>query len=84
MIHVFREDNTTVVKLCDPSRLAEAEAMRFIRSKTSIPVPEVYNAYVDETIGRGVIVMEYIEGEVLRDVIKDMDDTQRQKIISEL
>ncbi|KAJ5800561.1 uncharacterized protein N7518_002629 [Penicillium psychrosexuale] len=84
MIHVFRVDNTTVVKLCDPSRLAEAEAMRFIRSKTSIPVPEVYNAYVDETIGRGVIVMEYIEGEVLRDVIEDMDDTRRQKIISEL
>ncbi|KAJ5509996.1 Aminoglycoside phosphotransferase [Penicillium expansum] len=84
MINVFRVDDKTVVKLCDPHRLAEAEALKFIRSKTSIPVPEVYNAYVDKTIDRGVIVMEYIEGEVLRDVLQDMDDMRRQKIISEL
>lgn len=84
MINVSRVNDKTVVKLCDPNRLAEAEGLRFIRSKTSLPIPEVYNAYVDETIDRGVIVMEYIEGEVLRDVIQDMDDTRRQKIISEL
>lgn len=84
MINVSRVNDKTMVKLCDPNRLAEAEGLRFIRSKTSLPVPEVYNAYVDETIDRGVIVMEYIEGEVLRDIIQDMDDTRRQKIISEL
>ncbi|KAE8352789.1 kinase-like protein [Aspergillus coremiiformis] len=84
MINVFRVDEKTVVKLCDPTRLAEAEALRFIRSKTSLPVPEVYSAYVDESIDRGVIVMEYIEGDVLRDVIEEMDDKRRERIALEL
>lgn len=84
MINVFRVDGKTVVKLCDPNRLIEAETLRFIRSKTSLPVPEIYDAYVDETLDRGVIVMEYIEGDVLRDVIDDMDDAGRLKIVSDL
>ncbi|CAG7934639.1 unnamed protein product [Penicillium olsonii] len=83
-INVFRVDKNTVVKVCDPNRLAEAEALRFVRTKTSLPVPELYSADVDESIGRGMIVMEYIEGEVLRDVINDMDLERRQKIISQL
>lgn len=84
MINVSRVDEETVVKICDPTRLAEAEALRFIRSKTSLPVPEVYSAYVDKSIDRGFIVMEYIEGDVLRDIIEDMDGDRRQKVISEL
>jgi serine/threonine protein kinase len=84
MVNVFRVDDKTVVKLCDPNRLAEAEALKFIRSKTSLPVPEIHGAYTDQTIDRGIIVMEYIEGDVLRDVIEDMDDERRQKIISQL
>ncbi|KAJ6031550.1 Aminoglycoside phosphotransferase [Penicillium herquei] len=84
MINLFRVDETTVAKLCDPTRLAEAEALKFIRSKTSLPVPEVYNAYVDESIDRGVIIMEYIEGDVLQDVIDEMDDERREKIAAQL
>lgn len=55
MINTFRVDDNTVVELCDPNRLAEAEALRFIRSKTSLPVPEFHKAYVDETIDGAVI-----------------------------
>ncbi|KAJ5212663.1 Aminoglycoside phosphotransferase [Penicillium cinerascens] len=84
MINVFRVDDKTVVKLCDPTRLAEAEALRFIHSKTSLPVPEVYNAYVDESTDRGVIVLEYIDGDVFQDVIEEMDDERREKIALEL
>lgn len=80
LVNLYRVDEKTVVKLCDPSRLAEAEARRFVRTRMSIPVPEVYNAYTDESLNRGVIVMEYIEGDVLRDVWEDMDDERRQKI----
>lgn len=84
MINVFRVDDKTVVKLCDPERLAEAEALKFIKSKTSLPVPEVYNAYVDEETDRGVIIMENIEGDVLKDVIEEMDPERREKILLEL
>ncbi|OJJ03199.1 hypothetical protein ASPVEDRAFT_134045 [Aspergillus versicolor CBS 583.65] len=84
MIHVYKVDPKTVVKLIEPPRLAEAETLRFIRAKTSIPVPEVYDAYIDESIDRGVIVMEYIEGDVLRDVWDDMADDEQEGVISQL
>ncbi|KAJ9199873.1 hypothetical protein DTO164E3_4330 [Paecilomyces variotii] len=68
LINIYRVDEKTVVKLCEPFRLSEAEALRYVHSRTSIPVPKVFNAYVDESLSRGVIVMEYVEGDVLRDV----------------
>ncbi|EAS28859.2 uncharacterized protein CIMG_07605 [Coccidioides immitis RS] len=67
LIPVYRVDDRTVAKLTDPHRVAEAEALRLVRAKTSIPVPEVYAAYTDTKTNRGVILMEYIEGQVLRD-----------------
>ncbi|KAJ9404548.1 hypothetical protein DTO045G8_7770 [Paecilomyces variotii] len=84
LINIYRVDEKTVVKLCEPFRLSEAEALRYVHSKTSIPVPKVFNAYVDESLNRGVIVMEYVEGEVLRDVWDDMDDERRKKIVQQL
>ncbi|RAO69398.1 uncharacterized protein BHQ10_005410 [Talaromyces amestolkiae] len=84
LINLFRVDDRTVVKLCEPNRLAEAEALRYVRSHTKVPVPEVYDSYVDESINRGVIVMEYAEGDVLRDVWEDMDDEHRENIITQL
>ncbi|KAJ9357574.1 hypothetical protein DTO282F9_1422 [Paecilomyces variotii] len=84
LINIYRVDEKTVVKLCEPFRLAEAEALRYVHSRTSIPVPKVFNAYVDESLNRGVIVMEYVEGEVLRDVWDDMDDGRRKKIVQQL
>lgn len=43
--------------------LAEASTLRFIRQRTSIPVPKVYCAFVRK--GRTYIVMERIHGEYL-------------------
>lgn len=84
MIHVYKVDQNTVVKLIEPPRLSEAETLRFVRSKTSIPVPEVYDEYIDDSIDRGVIVMEYIEGDVLRDVWETMTEEEQEEIISQL
>jgi tRNA A-37 threonylcarbamoyl transferase component Bud32 len=44
----------------------------------------VYDAYIDESIDRGVIVMEYIEGDVLREVWEDMTDDEQEGVISQL
>ncbi|KAK2849614.1 hypothetical protein FQN49_005580 [Arthroderma sp. PD_2] len=83
-IPVFRIDDRTVVKTNQECRLAEANAMRFIRENTSVPVPEVYDAYIDESMSRGIIVMEYIPGDVLRDVWDTLDPVKKEKIISQL
>ncbi|KAI1941288.1 hypothetical protein LOZ66_001802 [Ophidiomyces ophidiicola] len=53
-------------------------------SYASVPVPRVYNAYVDDSTSRGVILMEYIHGDVLTDVWDKLDPCQRANIISQL
>ena len=82
--HIYKIDATTVVKKGGATQLAEAAAMKLVRSPTSIPVPEVYNAYMDENSNNGYIIMEFIEGVVLRDVWDGMDSIQKGKIISQL
>jgi hypothetical protein len=42
----------------------EAEATRFVRTNTSIPVPEVYDFWIDVQ-GRGNLTMKLIEGKNL-------------------
>ncbi len=45
--NIYRIENF-VVKSGDATRLAEAFTMKVIREKTTIPVPKIYNAYVDD------------------------------------
>ncbi|KAI1931711.1 hypothetical protein LOZ65_001149 [Ophidiomyces ophidiicola] len=79
-VNVYSVDEHTVAKLCPPAQLVEAAAMQLVRSKTSVPVPRVYNAYVDDSTSRGVILMEYIHGDVLTDVWDKLDPCQRAPI----
>lgn len=65
-IPVYKVDGSTVVKTGDSVRFAEAEAMRLVREKTTIPVPKIYNAYTDSDSGHVRIVMEFIEGDCLQ------------------
>ena len=62
-------------------RFAEAEAMRLVREKTTIPVPKIYNAYTDSDSGHVRIVMEFIEGDCLADVWGKLDDSQKEEVI---
>lgn len=63
-------------------KMAEAEAMRFVAAKTTIPVPEVYESY--ERDGNGYIFMSRIEGELLGDVWKYMNEEQQRSVISQM
>lgn len=84
MVPVYRVDATTVVKTGDCVRLAEAAAMRLVREQTTIPVPEVYNAYIDDTTGHARIVMQFIEGDCLVDVWDKYDTEQKEVILRQL
>lgn len=83
-VPVFRADEKTVVKKGDCVRLAEAAAMEFVSKHTSIPVPKVYNSYVDQCSGHTFIVMEFVEGECLEDVWDDMDEQEKEVVIGQL
>jgi hypothetical protein len=81
---VYKVDDKTIVKTGKSVRLAEAEAMNYLRQNTSIPVPELFNAYRDETSGHVRILMEFIEGDKLEDVWDTFDSTQRHEVIVQL
>lgn len=76
---VYKVDKHTIVKTGDSVRLAEAEAIRLVRSKTTIPVPKIYNAYTDNDSGHVRIVMEFIEGDSLANVWGKLEANQNQK-----
>lgn len=84
LLPIYILDETTVVKAGDVVRMAEAKAMQFVRERTTIPVPEVFNAYTDDTTGHGYIVMEYVKGDVLRDVWDTYTAEQKSDVIGQL
>ncbi|OTA68434.1 kinase-like protein [Hypoxylon sp. EC38] len=81
---VYKLDSKTVVKSSKITRLAEAETMRFVRKHTSIPVPEVYNAYKDEESGHTRIIMEFIEGVELEEAWDKYSDAEKEHVINQL
>jgi tRNA A-37 threonylcarbamoyl transferase component Bud32 len=83
-VPVYKVDANTVVKTGDSVRLAEAAAMELVRKKTAIPVPEIYNAYVDSSTGHVRIVMEFIEGDCLADVWANFNTDQKQQVLEQL
>ncbi|RYP79237.1 hypothetical protein DL769_003060 [Monosporascus sp. CRB-8-3] len=83
-VPVYHIDPKTIVKSGESVRMSEAETMKFVRDRTSIPVPQVYNAYTDEESGHVRIVMEFIEGNNLDEVWDTYTDTGKESVISQL
>ncbi|KAF2434073.1 kinase-like protein [Tothia fuscella] len=87
--HIYRLNATTVVKVGDHVRLAEAHAMRYVRKNTSIPLPEVLDAYLlDDQEGVSAphtcIVMTFVEGKTLDEEWPTYTDVEKANITSEL
>jgi hypothetical protein len=58
----------------------EAEATRFVKANTSIPVPDVYDFWIDGQ-GQGNLIMEFIEGEKLKRLWRRLSSKQKLTII---
>ncbi|KAI9747786.1 MAG: hypothetical protein M4579_007387 [Chaenotheca gracillima] len=83
--NIYRIDRTTVVKIGEHVRMAEAAAMRLVREKTSVPVPQVFKAYMEAESNRGCIIMEYIEdAQHLDEAWESCDDTQKKSLLAQL
>ena len=61
---VYRLTKTIAIKFCSKTRSHEAETMRFVRTHTSIPIPEVVDVWTKED-GCVAMVMEWVEGQNL-------------------
>ncbi|KAM0323031.1 hypothetical protein ACHAQA_009130 [Verticillium albo-atrum] len=83
-VPVYKIDPKTIVKSGSSVRLSEAETMRFIRARTTIPVPQVHDAYTDEESGMVRIVMEFIPGENLDTAWDKYTDDEKAHVIAQL
>ncbi|OAA38530.1 Protein kinase-like domain protein [Cordyceps fumosorosea ARSEF 2679] len=81
---VYKINPTTVVKTGRIVRMAEAETMKFVLDNTSIPVPKVHNAYVDEMTGHVVIIMDFVEGQSLDEAWVAYTEDERRSVIAQL
>ncbi|KAM3414561.1 hypothetical protein BST61_g9720 [Cercospora zeina] len=80
-IYIIRDKNQ-ILKAGTSVEMSEAEAMRFVASHTTMPVPQVIDAYVKD--GNGYILMSKLEGERLGTAWKTFDSLQKAKVIDQL
>ena len=80
----YRLNETTVIKTGEAVRMAEAAAMRIVAEHTSIPVPKVLDAYMQDGDDTGVLIMEYVTGETLDRAWRRCDEAQKQHLTSQL
>ena len=71
-----------ILKVGSGVKRSEAEAMRFVSSNTSIPVPTVYDAYVRE--GNSYIIMSRAKGAPLGQVWDRLSIEQKALILRQL
>ncbi|KAL1385432.1 kinase-like domain-containing protein [Phyllosticta capitalensis] len=82
---LYKIDARTVIKTGVATGMAEAAALRFVRENTSVPVPQVYDAYMREDDPEcGAIVMEFIKGDTLNNVWAELDQSQKDSIKAQL
>ncbi|KIL64975.1 hypothetical protein M378DRAFT_77523 [Amanita muscaria Koide BX008] len=80
---VIQLTSHTMLKKGPHNILNEAEAMRFIRARTNIPVPDVLDTWaINEDYA--YLVMERVEGVPLRDVFQKLSPAQKRTIAHEL
>ncbi|KAI1170872.1 kinase-like protein [Nemania sp. FL0916] len=82
--HVWLYNAQTVLKRIEGCSLAEAEAMRLVRERTSIPVPKILKSFYQSDYDASFIFMEYIPGEPLDLAWESCTASQRQNIVSQL
>jgi serine/threonine protein kinase len=71
-----------ILKIGIKVNLSEAEAMRFVACKISIPVPTVHDAYEQE--GRSYIFMSRVHGKPLGQVWNSLATEQKASIVRQL
>ncbi|CAK1359988.1 hypothetical protein CB0940_06103 [Cercospora beticola] len=84
--NVFKIDEVTVAKtgLDEARAKSEVAAMEFARSRTSMPIPKVYNCYLVEDTQKWCILMEYVDGTNLTQAWEEASDECKTQIVHQL
>lgn len=79
---IVKINSKLVVKYGKRVKEEEANIMKYLKENTSVPVPDVKKVYKKDNIT--YIVMEYIEGKTLEEIILNLDNESFEKIIKEI
>ena len=71
-----------VIKYGDQVQVAEADSMKFVANRTSIPIPKVFRTFNHE--GKVYICMERVGGRCLDDCLSELKDDEIMSIAEEL
>jgi hypothetical protein len=82
--NVVRVGEHFVVKYGKTAHLQEGENVLFVAQLTSIPVATVYALFHDEDTDKNFIVQEYVPGKDLNKLWKDIDETGKEAITTQL
>ncbi|GKZ37946.1 hypothetical protein AbraIFM66950_009809 [Aspergillus brasiliensis] len=75
-------DSQMIVKYGHGVRLAEAEAMHLVSTRTSIPVPKLLSAYILH--GVCYILMEYVDAEPFNKYWDRVSEPERENVLRQL
>lgn len=81
---VVRIDGRFAVKFRTSVSLSEAEAMRFISSKSQVPIPKVLSALSEPETGIKFIVMEFVPGTTLQDAWDTLTAKEKSEIATQV
>lgn len=77
---VVRVKEKFAVKFGNGIPLSEAENMQFLAANSKVPVPKVYTAFIDPGTNRTFIIMEYVPGNNLQDLLPSLTPAEKRII----
>ncbi|KAE8352201.1 kinase-like domain-containing protein [Aspergillus coremiiformis] len=80
--HLAWADTNMLVKFGHGVRLAEAEALHLVSTRTTIPVPQLLSAYILD--GTGYIIMSYEHGTPFEKYWDGASQSEQQRLLAQL
>lgn len=74
---VVRVKEQFAVKFGNGIPLSEAENMKFLAANSKVPVPKVYTAFIDPETNQTFIIMEYVRGDNLQELLPSLTPTEK-------
>ncbi|KAL4778105.1 kinase-like protein [Aspergillus varians] len=79
---VVRVKGQFAVKTGHGVPLIEADNMKFLAANSKVPVPKVYAAFRDPNTNKTYIIMEYIIGDTLQQLLPSLSPTEKDMVSS--
>ncbi|KAE8407004.1 hypothetical protein BDV37DRAFT_241686 [Aspergillus pseudonomiae] len=81
---VVRVNKHFAVKFGHGIPLLDAENMKFLAANSKVPVPKVYTAFRDRSTKKTYIIMQYIHGDTLQELLPSLNQAEKAAICNSI